>query len=743
MPAARVDVARDNLDRLLEESDAAESAVRPSTPLRTGTSLTVERAIALFIDQLRSRELDLAARRLRSDGRGYYTISSAGHEHNAVLGALLRPTDPAFPHYRSGPFMMARARQVPGSDPVGDTVLSLMAAADDPVSGGRHKVWGSRRSWVVPQTSTIASHLPKATGFAFGHELAAADGLGVDLPADSIVCCSFGDASANHATALSGINAARYAFRLGTGVPVLFVCEDNGLGISVRTPRGWISSSFSDRPHLEYVRAAGEIDHVWDAVESAIDRCRSSRMPVFLHLPTVRLWGHAGSDVETAYRSRREIDRDLAYDPLLLMARRLLDTGAAGASQLQQIVQAVRAEVDSAVERHRDRPPLRDRATIVQPIAPFSAEAVADDAGGTIEPLRREKHFGGQLPEAASAPSRRTLAAAINAALHDELLRRPHAVVFGEDVGRKGGVYHVTAGLQEAFGSRRVFDTLLDETTVLGVAQGAGLRGLLPIAEIQYLAYVHNAIDQLRGEAASTGFLSAGQFRTPMVVRIAGFGYQRGIGGHFHNDNAVGALREIPGLVIAVPSRGTDAARMLRGAVAMADVDGRVVCFLEPIALYHTKDLYDEGDGRWLSDYPPPGECLLPGEVGVYGAEHRDLTIITFGNGVRLALRAARRLAEEHGRRARIVDLRWLAPLPFTAIDQHAVDCGRVLVADECRASGGIADAVIAHLVERHFDGPMDAVRSADSYVPLGPSADVVLMSEDEIFDAALKLCER
>jgi 2-oxoisovalerate dehydrogenase E1 component len=316
-------------------------------------------------------------------------------------------------------------------------------------------------------------------------------------------------------------------------------------------------------------------------------------------------------------------------------------------------------------------------------------------------------------------------------------------VVFGEDVGRKGGVYHVTAGLQEAFGPRRVFDTLLDETTVLGVAQGAGLRGLLPIAEIQYLAYLHNALDQLRGEAGSTGFLSAGQFRTPMVVRVAGLAYQSGIGGHFHNDNAIGALREIPGLVLAVPARGVDAARMLRGALAMAEVDGRIVCFLEPIALYHQKDLYETGDGRWLSTYPPPGEFLLPDEVGVYGTDHHDVLIVTFGNGVRHALRAARRLALEHGPRARIIDLRWLAPLPLAAISEHVRQCDAVLVADECRASGGIADAVVAHVVREQFTGPISAVRSADSYVPLGPAADQVLLSEQEILDAALKLIER
>jgi 2-oxoisovalerate dehydrogenase E1 component len=742
MAAGRLDAIRDTLDAVVAQADdASGAATRADGPSLRG-GLTADRAVDLFVDQLRSRELDIAARRLRAAGRGYYTIGSAGHELNAVLGALLRPTDPAFLHYRSGAFMMARARQVAGSDPVGDAVLSLMAAATDPVSGGRHKVWGSHASWVVPQTSTIASHVPKSTGFAFAHELAVRLGVDAGLPDDAIVMCSFGDASANHASALAGINAARYTARMGGAAPVLFVCEDNGLGISVRTPVDWISSTFSQLPDLTYVHATGDVDEVWERVAHAVALCRRRRTPVFVHLPTVRLGGHAGSDVESAYRTGGEISADARRDPLVGVARRLLLTGAAPPAQLRHILWDVRDEVDRAIERHADQQPLRDRSRIMAPIAPFTADVVAREAGRSADRERREAHFGGQLPERATAPSRRTLAACINAALHDEMLRRPDMIVFGEDVARKGGVYHVTAGLQDAFGPRRVFDTLLDETTVLGVAQGAGLRGLVPVAEIQYLAYLHNAIDQLRGEAGTTGFLSDGRFRSPMVVRIASFAYQQGIGGHFHNDNAVAALREIPGLIVAVPARGDDAARMLRGAVAMAQVDGRVVCFLEPIALYHTKDLQD-GDGRWLSDYPPPGEHLLPGTVGVHGADGDDLAILTFGNGVRLALRAARRLAQEHGCAARVVDLRWLAPLPWAAIEEHAGACGRVLVADECRASGGVADAVVAHLTEHHFGGPVDAVRSADTYVPLGPAADHVLLSEDDIVDAAVKLIGR
>ena len=145
---------------------------------------------------------------------------------------------------------------------------------------------------------------------------------------------------------------------------------------------------------------------------------------------------------------------------------------------------------------------------------------------------------------------------------------RPDVFVFGEDVGRKGGVYGVTRGLQQRFGAARVFDTLLDEQSILGLGLGFGVSGLVPIPEIQYLAYLHNAEDQLRGEAASLRFFSDGAFTNPMVVRVAGLGYQKGFGGHFHNDNAVGVLRDIPGLVVAVPSRpedaGADAAHLPR-----------------------------------------------------------------------------------------------------------------------------------------------------------------------------------
>jgi len=739
----RVAIVEEALDTYLLQRTPVAALLEPGDPLRPGTRLTAGKAVELFEDQLLSRALDVAARELKKTNRSFYTISSAGHENNAVIGAQLCITDPAFLHYRSGGFMMARARQLPGSTPAFDALLGVVASRDEPIAQGRHKVWGSRALWVPPQTSTIASHLPKAMGLAFSLARARRLGLDGDLPPDAIVVCSFGDASANHATALAAINTARYAVRIGLPMPILFVCEDNDTGISVATPAGWIAATFSGMEHLHYEPADGELDEVWDAVEAAVRYVRSARRPAFLHLRTVRLWGHAGSDAEQGYRSLDEIAAVEARDPLLRNARRLIETGAATPAALRAMLRDMRERVMAAAEEATRRPRLTTADEVVAPLAPYHAERVSANIGrARLDEATRRERLGGSLPEEATNPNARTLAGCLNAALADELAARPELILFGEDVARKGGVYNVTNGLQRRFGAGRVFDTLLDETSILGIAQGAAHVGLLPLPEIQYLAYLHNALDQIRGEAASLQFFSSGQFRNPMVVRLPGLAYQKGFGGHFHNDNSVGALRDIPGVLLAVPSRGDDAAQMLRGALGIAAEDGRVVLFLEPIALYHEKDLHVEGDGGWLTDYPAPAEHLLPGVVGVYepdGGATPDVLLATYGNGVRLSLQAARRLRDEHGVAARILDARWLNPLPFDALREHGAAIGSVLVVDECRRTGGgVADAIVADLAEAGIGRRLGSVRAADSFVPLGTAANSVLVGVDEIVSGAL-----
>jgi hypothetical protein len=223
-------------------------------------------------------------RELKRSGRSYYTISSAGHEQNVVLGALLGTRDPCFLHYRSGALMMARGRRAELDDPVLDTLLGLVASSDEPIAQGRHKVWGSRAAWVPPQTSTIGSHLPKAVGLAFALSRAKRMRRPLPVAPDAIVCCSFGDASASHATALAALNAARYAFRGGNPTPILFVCEDNRIGISTRTPSGWIRERFGTMATLAYYEAAGSLDQVWRSCVQAVRHCRNTRGPVFLRL---------------------------------------------------------------------------------------------------------------------------------------------------------------------------------------------------------------------------------------------------------------------------------------------------------------------------------------------------------------------------------------------------------------------------------------------------------------------------
>ncbi|SNS36390.1 thiamine pyrophosphate-dependent enzyme [Rhodococcoides kyotonense] len=680
-------------------------------------SLTPGRALELYDAQLGSRHLDLAARWLRTQGKGYYTIGSSGHEGNAAVAAALRVTDPALLHYRSGAFFLERARQGSGSDPIRDVLLGLVAAADEPISGGRHKVFGRADLAVIPQTSTIASHLPRAVGVAFSTVRARKLGVESPWPADAVTVCSFGDASANHSTALGAINTGVHSAYRGVPLPLLFVCEDNGLGISVPTPRGWIASNFESRPGLEYFHADGsDVVDTFEQAVKAVNHVRRHRRPAFLHIDTVRLMGHAGSDVESSYRTPREIVADYARDPVLCTARLLISANVLTPAEAVELYEAKRTEVMNTAKEIADAPQLTSASAVMRPLTDV-ASAVSSTTSAALD-----------------LPAGSTLAQSINVALRRILDEYSQAVLFGEDVARKGGVYGVTRGLADAAGPARVFDTVLDEQSILGLAAGAGVSGLLPIAEIQYLAYLHNAADQIRGEASTLQFFSNRQYRNPMIVRIAGYGYQKGFGGHFHNDNAVAALRDIPGIVVASPSRGDDAAAML-GACASAAVEHGAVCiFLEPIALYHTRDLHEEGDGGWLSG-GHVGSVRI-GSARIYG-DGTDLTIVTFGNGVPMSLRAARRL-EAHGIDVRVVDMRWLAPLPVEDILADAASC--VLVVDETRRSGGVSEGVIAALVDAGYSGKIGRVASEDSVIPLGGAALHVLLSEDRIVDAAVTL---
>ncbi|MEV6599248.1 transketolase C-terminal domain-containing protein [Actinoplanes sp. NPDC051346] len=749
-----------NLDERFRD---AVSALRPSgtpglarpgdDPVRDGSTLTGARARELFDAQSTSRHLDLAARWLRGFNEGFSAIGSSGHEGNAALAAALRPDDPALLHRRSGAFYCVRAARVsppedspdPLTEAARDVLRGVVASAAEPLAGGRHQLFGRADLRIIPSTSPSAAHLPRAVGIAYAISTVPEwRGIETPWPADAIAVASFGDVSVNHAAATAALNTIGWHTHTGRRLPLLLVCEDNGG--SVASPPGWVAETLRARPGLRYLAADGcDTAAAYDTARAAVDWVREHRRPAVLHLSMVRLLGHAGADGRP-----EDATPDLDRDPLIGTARLLVTGGFATGEELLARYDELGWQVRKIAEEVIGEPKLAGTAQIVAPLAPRRplrvARHVADTAtrASGAGSAARARAFDGKLPEQGGPL---TLGETLNATLTDALLALPGAFVYGEDVASKGGAHGITRHLRDRFGADRVFDTVPDETSILGLGLGAAVAGMLPIPEIPYLAHLHSAEDQLRAEAATMSFFSQGAFRNPMVVRVAGLARPEGFGGHFPNDNSVAVLRDVPGLVLAVPARAADAAPMLRSCLAAAAVDGTVSVFLEPLALYHCRDLFQQGDEEWLAPYAPPTQWAaahLPiGRARTYPfGSAEDLTILTFGNGVRMSLRVAARLAAD-GYGSRVVDLRWLNPLPAADLLREASATGRVLIADETRRSGGVGEGILAALVDGGFVGAARRIAAADSLVPPGPAARHVLIGEDAITQGAHALLAR
>ena len=338
-----------------------------------------ETLVEIFYSQCVTRQMDRLSRRLQARGEGFYTIGSSGHENNAAVAEAFRIDDMAFLHYRSNAFQIHRSKKLPGQNPCWDMLLSFAASAEDPISGGRHKVIGSKPLSIPPQTSTIASHLPKAVGAAFSIGIART--LKLDdtaLPRDSVILCSFGDASANHSTAQGAFNCAAWAAYKGTPMPIVFLCEDNGIGISTLTPRGWIDASFRDRPALEYIKCSGlDMVDTYRAAREAAHHARTRRRPVFLHMDCVRLYGHAGSDLQSTYLPKSQIEADEERDPLLFSAGLLVEQNLLTSNQILEIYNETEATLDRVAEQAITRPKLTDSRQVMTSIVPPRRAPVA------------------------------------------------------------------------------------------------------------------------------------------------------------------------------------------------------------------------------------------------------------------------------------------------------------------------------------------------------------------------------
>jgi 2-oxoisovalerate dehydrogenase E1 component len=500
-------------------------------------------------------------------------------------------------------------------------------------------VWGSKPLWVLPQTSTIASHLPKALGTALAIESGKRLGHELPIPADSIVLCSFGDASANHATAQTAFNTAMWSAYQKLPAPVLFVCEDNGLGISVKTPDGWIAERFSRQPGLDYFYADGlDLATGHAQVQAAVEHCRRTRRPTFLHLRTTRLMGHAGTDFEVEWRALPELCAAEAQDPLLRSAQIALESGWMDAAAIEVAYETMRARCMAAAADAEGRPKLQSLRDVMAPLAPYTPAAVQAEARREVPAGTREALMAVRgCPDGSrhgTSRSRSTMPARNCWQVSAEpAVRRGRRAEGRRLHGHQGPAAPLRpAGCSTPAG--RDHDP--------GHGPGPGQHG--------HAADSGNPVPGLSAQrhrpGARRSVFAAVLLQRPVPQPDAGAGGRPGLPEGLRRPLPQRQLdhraARHPGLVVGCPSRGDDAVMMLRTLAALARVDGRVAVFLEPIALYMSKDLHEAGDGQWLFDYPAQGQALVPGEGRVYAPRPDDLVIFTYGNGVPMALRAAR-----------------------------------------------------------------------------------------------------
>ena len=401
------------LDPLEEHLLAALRALEPSAALRAARPEAEE----IWRAQVDSRQADYAARWLQQHGRSFYTIGSAGHESNAAVALALRDDDPALLHYRSGAFYLARAARA-GVGGLRDVLLGVAAAATEPIAGGRHKVFGRKELAVIPMTSTIASHPPRAVGIALAIDRAKRLGVASPWKDDALVVCSFGDASLNHATAQAALNTSAQIAYQGLPLPLLYVCEDNGLGISVPSPPGWVESALTARSEIRYEIAYGhDPAEVLGVASELADWVRERRRPAVLHLRCVRYLSHAGADAEMAYRTPQAIREDYERDPILGTARWLVSAGQATGPELAADYLAARDEAREIALEAAALPQMSSAEQVMAPLAPRSPAVVAERTVSvhvaSDEPLRTRASTsrivdgplaGGQFMRAPQAP---------------------------------------------------------------------------------------------------------------------------------------------------------------------------------------------------------------------------------------------------------------------------------------------------------------------------------------------------
>jgi len=647
-----------------------------------------------------SRALDdIEETRLLPERKVLYQFSARGHDFAQILlGLQINDAhDGVTVYYRSRPLMLALG-------------VSLEDAAAGPLarsgsfSGGRDigvvfNLPGHDAPTVLPACGGVGAQYTPAAGWAqairFRHETLKDPGY-----AHSIAVVLGGDASCATNGFWSALNIAT-TLRL----PMLFYIEDNGFGISVssqlQTPGGNIAANLRSFAGLTLLEGNGsEPRAAAELIRRAVAQVREARAPVLLRLTVPRLSGHSGQDTQ-AYKSPQTLREERARDPLTHL-HEFLVPGVMPESQWSQLAREARGEVEQAIERALARP------------APDPQHLTRHVFWENSDGSRALQEQGGLAPEGYVAPSASTTAhpeatrinmlTAIRRTLDVELALNPRMLVFGEDVGPKGGVHGATLGLQDKYGAARVFDTSLSEEGIIGRAVGMAIAGLLPVAEIQFRKYADPAAEQLN-DCGTLRWRTRNRFAAPLVVRMPGGFFKCGDPWHSQT-NEVAWVHGI-GWQVAVPSNAEDAVGLLRSALRGNDP----VIFFEHRAML---------DGAWARRPYPGNEFVLPFGQARQLRAGDELTVVTWGAMVeRCELAAAGSQVQ-----VELLDLRTLSPWDKEAVRRSVEKTHRCLIVHEDNLSAGFGAEIAATLAQDSFfslDAPIERLAMPDIPSPHSP----------------------
>ncbi len=630
-----------------------------------------------------SREGDRREGLLLRQNKGWFQVAGAGHETLAALVYLLEPDDYLYLNYRDRAVALARG--------VSNYEMALTYfAKKESSSAGRMMPahYSSRRHNIFSYASPTGSQCLPAAGCAWAFRLSGTR---------QIALCTVGDAAIRQGEYYEAV-----AFAVQEALPMIFVVEDNGYGLSTPTAR-FNPYNLDVLSHKHVVKVdARDPFKVFACGSEAIEKARAGAGPTVLWCELDRISSHTCSDDQRVYRASEEIEGGIRRDPIPNLAKLLISEGQLTEEEWEQIQETTRNSVyEDYVAAEAAQDPDKGRA---------AEETYSPQVVPSI-PL--------DLPCEAM-----TMVSAVNKTLGIALREDDRVVLFGQDIeDPKGGVFGLTKGLSTEFPSR-VFNSPLAEATIIGVATGLAAAGYRPVAELQFIDFLPLALNQLITQVSCLRWRSNGEWSCPMVILVPHGAYLPG-GGVWHSESREGLMAHIPGIRIVIPSSPEDAAGLLWTAIRGDDP----VLFLLPKHLFRQR-------------FPAP-EKYMPVPFGKAVIRHpgHDVTLVTWGNCVELAEQAAQKMATQ-GVSVEVLDLRTIVPCDWETIEISLAKTGRLVVVHEDNRTGGFGEVIISEATSHPdrwnlFLAPPQLVARTDTPVPYNPALEYEALPDvEEVVEA-------